>query len=171
MTCNTNVGGIALEQAMIKGTADATITAEKVLIGEIGYGANGERIIGNFEGTKTHEYTMTWTEKVAGFSDKQVDCGFRPSVVVIRATKSNGTTAPGSSGFVDPNKFSYTNGTQYNFGSGPYVGIEGISDGAIGSGAVGITGINDNGYTFSLATANFYWTNTVVTEFVITAYA
>lgn len=88
MVCKTNVGGMTVEQAMIKGTADATITAEKVLKNEIGYGANGERVVGTLvPPSKTMSGTIAGS---VGSKTVNWDSGFVPNFVMLTCTNKSG---------------------------------------------------------------------------------
>ena len=172
MVCATNVGGMTVEQAMIKGTADATITAASVLKDAIGYGKDGERIVGKMVDRTPKVFTVKQSENSVGFDNRQYDCGFRPSIVIIKPTRTNASNSSlGSCGRVDSSVYSPMNGSgSYEFGMSPTLGIKWISNGAEGAGGVAVKEINNNGFTLYVVGSSNYWTTQYVTEFDVIAY-
>lgn len=149
MVCKTNVGGMTLEQAMIKGTADATITAADVLSGEVGYGANGERVVGTLvPPSKTMSGTINGSQ---GAVAVKWDSGFVPNFVML--------TCPNKSGeFKTPAvvKQRSSAGVWSSIGS---ASLWNYYDGSGGSGFGTISAVSDTGATFSsLQTGyNYAW--------------
>ena len=81
MTCATNAGGMTVAQAMIKGTADATITSADVLSGKVGYGKDGARVVGTLvPPTKTMSGTIAGSKRELTVN---WDAGFIPNYVAL----------------------------------------------------------------------------------------
>lgn len=92
MTGKTNAGGMTVAQAMVKGTADATITTADVLNGKIGYGANGQRVVGTLV-PPTPTPTSMATGTVSGNQGAaQVtwEAGFVPNYFMLTLTNKSG---------------------------------------------------------------------------------
>lgn len=149
MVCATNVGGMTVEQAMIKGTADATITAEKVLANEIGYGANGAKIVGTFvPPAKTMSGTIDGN---LGASEVKWDAGFVPNYVMLTMSNKSGE-------FKTPAvvKMRASDGTWSSIGSAY---LHNYYDGSGGSNFGTISAVSDTGATFSglQSGGNYVW--------------
>lgn len=87
MTGKTNAGGMTVAQAMVKGTADATITAADVLSGKIGYGANGARIVGSLVPPEMMSGTISGNVLASEVTWKS---GFIPNFVMLTMTNKSG---------------------------------------------------------------------------------
>lgn len=89
MICKTNVGGMTVKQAMIKGTADATISPASVLSGAVGYGANGQRVVGTLVPPAKTSVTGTVNGNL-GAAEITWGAGFVPNYVMLTLTNKSG---------------------------------------------------------------------------------
>jgi hypothetical protein len=112
--------------------------------------------------------TVKQSENPTGFQNRQYDCGFRPSMVILKPTKWSG--AKSSGGRVDSQVYGVVNGTTgYDFGNGPVIGIK-TNDGSQGSSNTFVTEINDTGFKLTVAGPSWQWTTALTTEFEAICY-
>lgn len=146
MTGKTNAGGMTVAQAMIKGTADANITAADVMKDKIGYGANGARIVGT--GTRTMSGTIAGS---VGSQSVTWDSGFVPNFVMLTCTNKSGE-------FKTPAivKMRSSAGAWSSIGS---ASLWNYYDGSGGSTFGTISAVNDTKVTFSSLQSgyNYAW--------------
>lgn len=167
MIGNTNVGGMSVAQAMVKGTADATITAEKILKGEIGYGKDGERITGTYEGRRFATWTFTQSQQQTTIVNQFMDCGFHPSVVFLWSTAS-GNGILNTCGCLSKSLFPPVGDTSSMFfGKAPLIRIEETSS-TYDSQAYPENIIN-NGFRLNIGTYAGKWLPTYATAIKVLA--
>jgi hypothetical protein len=165
MIGRTNAGGMSLDQAMIKGTADATITAADVLSGEVGYGANGQRVVGTFEGSRVHEQVFDNQTTPQGFDSREITCGFRPRFVILEGV----TTSSGSLHTrVKMNTSAFKNLTADSVGTVTNIGVT-YSDGTSALATAEVTEITSNGYKLRIGKSDSRWNSSYVSSLKVTA--
>ena len=136
MTGRTNAGGMSVAQAMIKGTADANITATDVANGKIGYGLNGQRVVGTAPKTMSGTFDGSAASRVMKW-----DSGFVPNFVMLTCTNKSG-------------EFKTPAIVRQRSSSGSWTAIGSSSlwnyyDGSGGSSWGTITALSDTGCTFT----------------------
>ena len=106
-----------------------------------------------------------------GFENRQYECGFRPKIVTIKATKSNHTGINMTTyGKVDSTIYpQLTSSYPDTFGTGPFIGIT-SNTGSSGTASTSITEINNTGFKLSIANSANHWNTSYVVELEITAY-
>lgn len=165
MTGRTNAGGMSVSQAMIKGTADATITAETVVKDAIGYGANGERIVGTFEGLQYDERIFDMETYPETFSSREFSCGFRPRIVILETLEINGGSHTTR---IRLDSAGFENLDTTVIGRVAGIGVT-SSAGSTISRTIDITSITEDGYTLQLGSDGYTWNDEYTLSFRVTA--
>lgn len=173
MIGKTNVGGMSMQQAMIKGTDDATISPETILKGQIGYGKYGKRMVGTYDGRKVAEWVYEQGIQINTFNNKLHECGFRPSIVLMYTLEADEEDEKVLYGLIDsrlpslrPTSKMYEFGTKLDIGQTKDYGTSVSSSRGFGY----VNSIVDNGFNCSLGDFNDYeWNDSYVTKVKIVA--
>lgn len=148
MIGKTNVSGISVTQAMTKGTADATITTADVLNGKVGYGKNGERIVGTLVPPAMATGTVNGN---LGAAQVTWEAGFVPNYLMLTLTNKSGE-------FKTPAivKMRASDGTWTSIGQSS---LWNYYDGSGGSNFGTIETVSDTGATFTRLSSggNYVW--------------
>lgn len=165
MIGSTNVGCLTIELAMEKGTADATITAETVVKDAIGYGSNGKRIVGTFEGLQCNERIFDMETYPKTFSSREFSCGFRPRIVILETLEINGGSHTTR---IRLDSTGFNNLDTAVIGRVAGIGVT-SSSGSTMSRTIDITSITDDGYTLQLGSDDYTWSDEYTLSFRVTA--